>query len=126
MEAGGASILIVAKAATLRDGLEALLSAIPSVGAVYVAEEPVAALSLAEAHSPRLILMDAELLVPELARFLSETAARQRPPACMVLVENHEQESAGRVSGAGEVLWKGLPAEELLARVRARLGRSPE
>jgi DNA-binding NarL/FixJ family response regulator len=114
-------VLIVAKAALLRDGLEALLSAIPAVGAVHVAEEAGDALLLAHTHCPRLILMDAELLGPDLEGFLAETAAKQPPPDCILLVDSHAQEAAGLVSGAGEVLWKGLPADQLLARVRARL-----
>lgn len=119
------SVLIVAKAALLRDGLEALLSAIPSVGAVYVAEEAAYALSLAQTHRPQLILMDAELLGSSLPGFLAETAAKRPSPDCIVLVESHAQEMAGLVSGAGEVLWKGLPADQLLARVRARLVGPP-
>jgi DNA-binding NarL/FixJ family response regulator len=119
------SVLIVAKAALLRDGLEALLSTIPVVDAVYVAEEAGFALSLARTHRPRLILMDAEVLGPELEGFLAETAVKHPPPDCIVLVESHAQETAGLVSGAGEVLWKGLPADQLLARVRARLAEGP-
>jgi DNA-binding NarL/FixJ family response regulator len=118
-------VLIVAKAALLRDGLEALLSAIPAVDAVHVAEEADHALLLAQTYCPRLILMDAELLGPDLEGFLAETAAKQPAPDCIVLVDSHAQEVAGLVSGAGEVLWKGLPADQLLARVQARLTVPP-
>jgi hypothetical protein len=39
---------------------------------------------------------------------------------CTVLLESDAEEHAGLASGAGEVLCKGLAAEQLLARVRAR------
>jgi DNA-binding NarL/FixJ family response regulator len=121
----GHSVLIVARAAAFREGLEALLAAIPSVNAVCVAEDLGAAISLARALEPRLVLMDAETLGDRLGGFLDAAAANPRPLACIVLVENEAQELAGLASGAGEVVWKGLSAEQLLARVRARLDLLP-
>ena len=125
MASSAASVLIVAKAASLREGLAALLKTIPSVGAVYVAEEPGYAVSLAHAQGPQLILVDAQLLGSGLSEFLAETAPEGRTPACILLVEDQQQESAGRLSGGVEVLWKGLPADQLLERVRAQLDFLP-
>ncbi|HLB65929.1 MAG TPA: hypothetical protein VJJ46_13890 [Anaerolineales bacterium] len=42
-----------------------------------------------------------------------------------MLAEDEAQALAGLASGAGEVVWKGLAADELLARVRACLDDFP-
>jgi len=120
------TVLIIAKPGQVRDGLRALLHAIPEVDVVDQPCVGVPNTDLLAEHHPALILVDcrvADTRTPGALRQLKT----QNPGACfLILVEDVEQRQLAQDTGFEHVLIKGSSAEKLAKTVRELLPQETE
>ena len=115
-----AYVLIVAKKASLRGGLAALVEAIPGVDRVAQAHNPVEALKQAGMESPDLIVLDTDGGGLDLLAALHGMCPGVKS---LLLVEDMRQQTRAQVAGADVALIKGYPANELIETVQALLAK---
>jgi DNA-binding NarL/FixJ family response regulator len=106
--------LIVAKQDVLQNGLLAVLSTIPRLSAVLVAEDVSSGLRMIGNHGPRLVLVDMDLPEGE-AQMILEQIRSQRPRIrCIALADDVQQERTAATLEADAVLLKGFRATTLI------------
>ena len=105
-------VLVVACPGPLQDGLLALMTTIPQISAVLVAEEAKAALRIVENHQPSLVILDYAL---RNGQILIQDIHTQWPRIQLILmVEDHDQEREVQELGGENVLLKGFSAQKLV------------
>ncbi len=116
---------VVARSGRMRDGLIALLRAIPEIGAVEQLGDDAAVLASVPDHRQALILLDASLMNQEVWTLMKQCKSRQSQDhcKCLVLVDNSFQQRMALAAGADGVLLAGFPAAEFFATVENLLGR---
>jgi DNA-binding NarL/FixJ family response regulator len=107
--------LLVSGSGLLQDGLLALMTTIPPISAVLVAEDFESALRLVENHQPALVILELSSL--QVQDDLHEIKAQCTHVHLIVLVEDIAQQKEIEASGADTVLIKGFSAQELIAIV---------
>jgi DNA-binding NarL/FixJ family response regulator len=117
-----ARALIVSPEGPLRDGLLALLTALPRVEIVGVAEDSASALSLIQEHCPALVVLDADLPGDQVWTALRTIKGRWPRIRCVVLASTVERQHAAELAGADSTPLKGYPAEKLYAMIEKLLG----
>ena len=114
MTNGRAPVLIISKKGSLRDGLAALLDAIPHVGVVDTADSLDEALRTSEPErTPVLIVLDARAAGADIWLAVRRAKARWREGRCIVLADNFDQHGEAEAAGADAVLINGFPAAKL-------------
>ena len=113
--------LVVSSSGVLQNGLLALMTIIPPISAVLVAEDINSALRMVENHQPALILLDMSLLD-------MQDAIKQIKELCphihlIILVEDIKQQKEAEESGVDSVLIKGFSAQKLVAIVENIIDR---
>ena len=120
------TVLIIAKPGHVRDGLHALLRAIPGVD---VADRPCDGMlnaDLVAEYNPALILVDCNLVDTRMLDALWRLKT-QDPEVCfLALVEDVEQRQLAQDTGFDHVLIKGSSAEKLARTVRELLTQESE
>jgi len=107
--------LVVSSSGSLQNGLLALMTTIPSVSAVLVAEDSNSALRMVENHQPALVILDMPSLnVQDVIKKIKDLCPRIH---LIVLAEDVAQQKAVDSYGADSVLLKGFPAQKLIAIV---------
>ena len=118
--------LIVSRSGSLQNGLLALISTIPQISAVLLAEEVNSTMRMVENHQPALIVLD---MAPQHQGMVREVAPcslqvqdviheiRTQCPHIhlIVLVEDVAQQKEAEESGADSVLITGFPAQKFVA-----------
>lgn len=113
-------VYIFARPGRIRDGLTALLRAVPRIGAVrYVNQELTEWESIAD-EKQALVLLDANLIDPQLYSHLKQNT-RQK---CIVLADNDWQQQQARAAGVAEVLLTGFPATQLFTAIDKLFGQA--
>lgn len=112
--------LIISSPGTLQDGLLALITTIPQVSAVMVAEDINSALRMIENHQPALIIL--ELSSCKVQDIINQINTQSSHINLIVLVENISQQKEAEASGADRVLVKGFPAHKLISIVEELMG----
>lgn len=112
-----ASALIVAKPGPLRDGLRALLTAMPQIGAVDMASDVPSALRTVFEHSPTLVLLDSDLTNGEVWLTVRRAKAKWPQAWCIFLANDLQQHQEAEAAGADAVLLKGFPPARLVAMI---------
>jgi DNA-binding response OmpR family regulator len=112
-------ILIVARPGPLSDSLAALLLALPQAGHVLQADDPTAALQLASANRPHLVIVDADVGGTTLWDLLR--ALRPLTNFSLVLADDVRQTKLLEQAGADAVILKGIAAAEMIAQVERLL-----
>ena len=117
-EWGDMIALLVLGPGPLRDGLNALLSAMPEIGLIAQAEDADAALKFLAQHCVDLVLIkldagDGRLLGPVL-----EMRALCPDMRAVVLIEDERDRHVAEASGTDLVMMVGVPAPSLKAQVR--------
>ena len=104
--------LVVISPGDLQNGILALMTTIPQLGALLVAEDIESTLRMVENHQPALVIMDTvSLQACEVIRKIK----RQWPQIHLItLVEDIDQQEEATASGADRVLIKGFPAQKLV------------
>jgi DNA-binding NarL/FixJ family response regulator len=113
------SALLVAPPGLLREGLRAVLNALPNLDTVPEADT--VAQALATVHEPVFVLLSAE--GPENGIFTAIQKIKARWPAvpCIVLVDTVAQQQAAGAAGAEEVVIKGVRPDKLLRSIEGFL-----
>lgn len=107
------SALIVAPPSRWREGLEAIVRAIPQIEGVDWADDGPSALRMIAEHPPGLVLLDADLPGDEARTVLRQVKAGWPQTRCIVLVNNGQQRQVVNTDGADAVLVKGFLATKL-------------
>ena len=118
------SALIVAKPGPLRDGIQALMIAIPQIEAVYETSDLSSALDMVFDRCSALVLLDSGLYRGEIRPSVRRVKAQWPEARCIFLADDVQQQREGESAGADAALLKGLPATQLVAAVVGLLARS--
>jgi DNA-binding NarL/FixJ family response regulator len=113
--ASALSALIVAKPGPLRDGLRALMIAMPQIGAVDEVNDFSSALKMVFEHRPTLVLLDVGLISGDTWMTIRQAKARWPKARCILLADDVQQHQEAEAAGADAVLLKGFPAARLVA-----------
>lgn len=118
-----ASILIIARAGPVREGLRALLSSLPDVAAVHCVASIAAAVRLARRRRPAVICLEAAWLGPALTIGLERLAHHAPRAARVLLVEDvAQQQAAADADSAGLLL--GAPPQAVVRLIEAALAEA--
>lgn len=105
----------------MRAGLQALLTAVPQIEIVDLADDGPAALRMDPEYQLALVLLDINLHGDEVPIVLRQIKARWPKTRCLVLADNVRQQQAARDAGADSALLKGFPAEQLFVTIEGLL-----
>ncbi len=114
-------VLVIAPPGELRDGLQALLLAIPRIGQVSQAYDDQSALRIVEEQCPDLILVSIDAPDAMIATMLECIKARCPRSRSVVLANDTDQQSEARAAGADVVVLVGIPATTLVAIIQSML-----
>ncbi len=117
------SALIIASPCQLRNGLQVLLAAIPTIDQVSQADDVPSALAMGTNLSPALVLLDSGLSDEELPAALRELKAKWPQTQCIVMVDDEQNHKAARAAGADVILMQGVLASKFYATVEALLSK---
>lgn len=123
MKENSASALIVAKPGPLRDGLHALMMAMPQIGNTYNADDVLSAVNMTAEHCPVLVLMDAGPNGSDARMAVWQIKARCPQAQCVFLANDVQQRQEAEAAGADAALLKGASAEKLVATIVGLLPR---
>jgi CheY-like chemotaxis protein len=115
--------LIVASAGTLQNGLLALMTTIPQISAVLVAEDFSSALRMITDHRPRLLLLDMDLPEDGAQTILVKIKSESLDIGSVALVDSVQQGQQAESLGAVGVLLKGFSAAKLISVTEEILGQ---
>jgi DNA-binding NarL/FixJ family response regulator len=116
-------VLIVASAGTLQTGLLALMTTIPQISAVLVAEDISSALRMIADHRPRLVLLDMDLPEDGALTILVQINSQSPDIGSVALVDSVQQGQKAGSLGADGVLLKGFSAAQLISVTEEILGQ---
>ncbi|MCP4166735.1 MAG: response regulator transcription factor [Chloroflexi bacterium] len=104
--------LVVSSSGSIQDGLLALMTTIPSISAVLVAEDVNSTLRMIEYHQPALIILDMSLL--KVQDVIKEIKTHWPHIRLITLAEDILQQEEAKASGSDSVLIMGFPAQKLV------------
>jgi DNA-binding NarL/FixJ family response regulator len=110
-------VVIVAQPGRVRDGLQALLMAMPQIQIVGLANDLPSALTITVERAPDLVLLDADLQNGGYATALGQIKHRWPETRCLVLTNSVHQCQEARSAGADEALLKGFSGPKLFGSV---------
>lgn len=116
-------IMIVVNASALQDGLLALMTTIPQIGVVLVAEDQSSAMRMVDDHRPGLIVLDLELFRENTQALTARLSAQSPPGQTIALADDSEQKEEAKAAGVDTVLLKGFSATEFIAAIEELLRR---
>ncbi|MBN1979050.1 MAG: hypothetical protein JW918_16740 [Anaerolineae bacterium] len=120
MAKNGATVLIVARPGPLRDGMQALVSAISQVETAYAVNDLSAALPDMGGW-PDLVLLACEVRRGAVGSMVEQARARWPRARCITLVGSVEQQREAELAGADAVALNGLPPQKLLKKIAGML-----
>ena len=100
--------LVVARPGLVRDGLQAVLSAVPGMQALEPADCAASALERLESHAPCLTILDSSLSEEELCATLGAIKEKWPQVWCIVIAGSPRQSHLLQTAGADAVLVKGF------------------
>ena len=115
--------LIVAKPGPLRDGLQALLIAVPQVDAVEQICDLSSALEMSFERSPALVLLDSGLAGSGIRPAVRQAKARWPQARSIFLADSVQQQCEAEAVGVDAVLLKGTLPERLVATIQGLLSQ---
>jgi DNA-binding NarL/FixJ family response regulator len=118
--------LIAIRPGNLQDSLVALMTTMPQVSAVLIAEDAVAARRTMVHHRPALVVIEAGLPPAGRQAPIKEILAECPWARCIVLADHVEQQRAADSAGADVVLILGFQAARFTAAVEETLARGKE
>jgi len=110
-----ASAVVIAPPGPLRDGLHALIGAMPQVGRVWAAGDVCAVPVLGTNTEPVLVVLDGDQPGEKVGWMVRRARGRWAQASIIVLVGTAKQQQEAEVAGADSVLFQGLPAGRLIA-----------
>lgn len=116
-------VLIAARPGLIRDGLQAVLAAMPQIEMMDPVDDGPSALKKMAEHQPALVLLDTNLPDDQVWTLLQQIKARWPQIQCLILADSGRQQQTAQAAGADGVLIKGFPTKELYASVKRLLSR---
>lgn len=114
-------VLVIAPPGELRDGLQALLVAIPQIGHISQADDRPSALRIVEEQCPDLVLVSTDAPGDMIATMLECIEARCPRSRSVVLANDTGQQDEARAAGADVVVLVGIPATALATIIQSLL-----
>ena len=115
--------LIATRPGALQDSLVALMTTMPQVNAVLIAEDAAAVLRTMAQHRPALVVLEMDLSAEERLAPLQEIRAKWPMTRCLALADDVEQQREAESAGADVVLIVGFPAARFIAAIEELLSR---
>jgi len=115
--------LIIANPGDLQNGLLALLTTMPEIQTVLVAEEADSALRIVTAHRPALVLLDMSL--PKQDIVLRQIKTEWPKTLCIALIGTVQHAQGATVAMADARLLKGFSPSKFIDTVETLLNRPP-
>jgi DNA-binding NarL/FixJ family response regulator len=113
----GASVMIVANRGPLRDGIHALLFAMPQIESITVVNDLQVVLGSVNGKAPSLILLDADLTKGKVPLVVRQIKTRWSHSRCIFLANDVRQQSDAEGAGVDAALLKGVPPARITATV---------
>jgi DNA-binding response OmpR family regulator len=104
--------LIVSSDESSLNGLLALLTTLPQIGTVLVAEDQNLALRMIGNHYPALVILDMSL--PDALDLIKQIRAHWARVGLIVLAKDGAQAQEAEAAGADDVLVRGFSAQKLI------------
>jgi DNA-binding NarL/FixJ family response regulator len=120
-EAKANSGLIVARPGLVRDGLQAVLSAVPGMNALEPADDGASALDRLASHRPDLVIVDSSLPEDELRATLRRIKVHHPEVRCVVVAASPLQGRALEATDADAILVEGSSAALFSTTIKALL-----
>jgi DNA-binding NarL/FixJ family response regulator len=105
----------------MQDSLVALMTTMPQVNAVLIAEDAPSALRTMARHRPALVVIETQLDAQESCAPLQEIKAEWPSTECIALAGDVEQQRQALSAGADVVLIVGFPASEFVTAIEGLL-----
>jgi len=121
MEESCASVLIIARPGPLRDGLQALLTAIPQIDTVEWVCDLSSVLDMTSEHCPALVFLDAGTAGGEISLAVRRAKTRWPQAQCLFLANDVQQQREAENANADAALLKGFPPAKLVATIAGLL-----
>jgi DNA-binding NarL/FixJ family response regulator len=118
--------LIAIRPGDLQDSLVALMTTMPQVNAVLIAEDAAAARRTMAHHRPSLVVIEAGLPADQGYDATKEILTECTWARCIVLADDVEQQRAAESAGADVALIVGFQATRFTAAVEEVLAREKE
>jgi DNA-binding NarL/FixJ family response regulator len=115
--------LIAARPGPLQDSLVALMTTMPQVNVVLIAEDATSALRTMARHRPALVVLETNLPAEESCAPLQEIKAEWPSTECIALADDVEQQRQALSAGADVALIVGFPATWFIAAIEELLSR---
>ena len=115
--------LVLARPGPQRDGLQALLLALPQIAHVDLVDNLTAAALQIEKRRPAIVLLEFGLPNGETQGLLRQVERLSPLTRCIVLANSVPEQLAAKAAGAEVVLLTGVTAPGLLATIERSLGR---
>lgn len=115
------SALVIARPGPLRDGLRALMTAMPQIGTVYEVNELSLALDCSFDRHLSVVLVDGDLAHGEIYPAVRRVKIRWPQAECVFMINDVHQQEEAQAAGADLVLLKGFPAAGLVALITRRV-----
>jgi DNA-binding NarL/FixJ family response regulator len=116
--------LIVARPGLVRDGLQAVLSAVPGMHALEPVDDGASALDKVANHRPDLVIVDSSLPEGELRATLRHIKKQHPDVCCVAVAASPQQGRALEATDADAVLVEGSSAALLSATIKALLAKT--
>jgi DNA-binding NarL/FixJ family response regulator len=110
-----ALVLIITKQGTLQNSLIALLTSIPQISVVLVAEDAASGLRMLKDHRPGLVLLDMDLPDNDAQTILKQIESLWPDIRCIAFTDSVQQKQVAETLAADVVLFKGFQATKLIA-----------
>ena len=107
----------------MREGLEALLSAVPEIGQVEEADELPSALGTAHRRPLDLILLDSSVIDGDVRASMAYLRKKWPEARCIHLADDVKLRDEAEAAGADVALLKGFSAAGLAATITRLLSR---
>ncbi|MGD9091591.1 MAG: response regulator [Anaerolineales bacterium] len=107
--------LVLSSSGAFQNGLLALMTTIPQISAVLVAEDVNTTLRMVDNHQPALVLLD--MSPPDMQKFIKQIKEGCPGIQIIVLAEDIAQKENVEAYGADYVLIKGFSAQSLITIV---------
>jgi NarL family two-component system response regulator LiaR len=120
---------IVAWSGPLREGLRAVLTAMPQVSVVGEADSVSSILGIALKEDPALVLLSADGPIYDARDSCRQVKLLWPEAGCIFLADTVHQRRIATAAGADTVLLKGFQAEKLFSAIEsllARIGKTEE
>ena len=104
-------VLVVSTSGVLQNGLVALMTTIPQISAVLIAEDVTSTMRMVKNHQPALIILDMNL--PDMKEVIKQIKEQCPRIHLIVLAEDITQQEQANASGADSALLSGFSAQKL-------------